>query len=146
MCCSLIQRSKNELFLNRIINCDEKWILYNNSRRSEEQLNESPKPANHFPKPDIHPKKVMITVWWFQGGIIHYNFTKFSLIHLIRLTQHQQIFIYLVIQKGFRIIKLNFLNNQGEGLKMQSLSCSIQSSLGSFQWYRLSTSMLEEAY
>src|SRR6185295_5961685 len=28
----------------------------------------------HFPKPKLHQKKVMVTVWWSAAGIIHYNF------------------------------------------------------------------------
>ena len=29
-----------------------------------------------MPKPSLHPKKVMVTVWWSAAGLIHYNFLK----------------------------------------------------------------------
>jgi len=73
ICSSLLLRNQREPFLNRIITCDEKWILYDNRRRSAQWLdaNESPKTT---PKAPLHPKKVMITVWWSMAGIIHFKF------------------------------------------------------------------------
>uniref|UniRef100_A0A5S6QQ13 Tc1-like transposase DDE domain-containing protein n=1 Tax=Trichuris muris TaxID=70415 RepID=A0A5S6QQ13_TRIMR len=32
--------------------------------------NESPK---HFPKPKVHQKKVMVSVWWTTAGVVHYK-------------------------------------------------------------------------
>ena len=32
---------------------------------------EAPK---HFPKPNLHQKKVLVTVWWSATGLIHYSF------------------------------------------------------------------------
>ena len=32
---------------------------------------ETPK---HFPKPNSHLNKVMVTVWWSAVGLIHYSF------------------------------------------------------------------------
>ena len=26
-----------------------------------------------FPKPNLHQKKVMVTVWWFAAHLIHYS-------------------------------------------------------------------------
>uniref|UniRef100_A0AAF5DCR7 Mos1 transposase HTH domain-containing protein n=1 Tax=Strongyloides stercoralis TaxID=6248 RepID=A0AAF5DCR7_STRER len=75
ICSSLILRNKNDPFLDRIVTCDEKWILYDNRKRSEQWLdiNEAPK---SFPKPQLNQKKVMVTVWWSAEGIIHYEFLK----------------------------------------------------------------------
>lgn len=75
VCSSLLLRNKNEPFLDRIITCDEKWILYDNRRRSAQWLNRDEAPK-HMPKPSLHPKKVMVTVWWSSAGVIHYNFLK----------------------------------------------------------------------
>uniref|UniRef100_A0A0N5BLM3 HTH_11 domain-containing protein n=1 Tax=Strongyloides papillosus TaxID=174720 RepID=A0A0N5BLM3_STREA len=57
-CFSLILRNKNDPFLSRLITCDEKWILYDNRKRTGQWLdkNEAPK---HFSKPKLTPKKVM---------------------------------------------------------------------------------------
>lgn len=70
---SLLLRNINEPFLDRIITCDEKWILYDNRRRSAQWLDKD-EPAKPFPKPNLHPKKTMMTMWWSQIGVIHYNF------------------------------------------------------------------------
>ena len=70
---SLLLRNKTEPFLNRIITCDEKWILYNNRKRSGQWVNKG-EPAGHFPKQDLYPKKIMVTVWWSAAGLIQYSF------------------------------------------------------------------------
>ena len=68
---SLILCNSNEPFLNQIVICNKKWILYNNPRWPVHllDLQEAPK---HFPKPNLHQKKV--TVWWSAVGLIHYSF------------------------------------------------------------------------
>ena len=70
---SLLFRHKECSFLDRIFTCDEKWIMYNNVHRGGQWLDVD-EPPGHFPKPDLHPKKVMITVWWNATGIIYYSF------------------------------------------------------------------------
>lgn len=70
---SLLNRNRNNPFLRRIVTCDEKWILYDNRRRSAQWL-DADQPPQHMPKPSLHPKKVMVTVWWSASGIIHYSF------------------------------------------------------------------------
>ena len=52
---SLILLNNSEPFLNQIVMCDEKWILYNNWQWPAQWLDweEAPK---HFPKPNLHPK------------------------------------------------------------------------------------------
>ena len=67
---SLLLRNKNDPFLDRVVTCDEKWVLYDNRRRSAQWLdtNEAPR---HFPKSELHQKKVMLTVWWSATGLIH---------------------------------------------------------------------------
>ena len=59
----------NKPFLNQIVTCDEKWILYDNQLSGWTEK-EAPK---HFPKPNFHTKKVMVTVWWSAACLIHYN-------------------------------------------------------------------------
>uniref|UniRef100_A0A5S6PZV6 HTH_48 domain-containing protein n=2 Tax=Trichuris muris TaxID=70415 RepID=A0A5S6PZV6_TRIMR len=52
----LLLRNKNDPFLARIVTCDEKWILYDNRRRSSQWLDKGAAPKR-FPKPDVHQKK-----------------------------------------------------------------------------------------
>jgi histone-lysine N-methyltransferase SETMAR len=72
---SLLLRHRNEPFLKRIITCDEKWIFFDNTRRGGQWLDIDELPG-HCPKPDLFPKKVMVSVWWGVNGIIHYSFLK----------------------------------------------------------------------
>ena len=73
---SLILCSNNKPFLSQIVTCDEKWILHNSWQWSAQWLDqEAPK---HFPKPNLHQKKVMVTVWWSAVGLIHYSFLNLS--------------------------------------------------------------------
>lgn len=75
ICCSLLKRNENDPFLDRIVTCDEKWVLYDNRKRSAQWLDKDEKPKQ-FPKPNFHQKKIMLSVWWYSKGIIHYNFLK----------------------------------------------------------------------
>lgn len=73
VCSALLLRNKNDPFLDRIVTCDEKWILYDNRRRSAQWLDSDEAPQ-HFPKPKLHQKKIMVTVWWSAAGLIHHSF------------------------------------------------------------------------
>jgi len=71
ICSSLIVRNQNESVLERLITVDEKWVLYNNSRRSSSWV----KPCQNCgqsPKPNVHPK-VLLSVWWSASGIIYWE-------------------------------------------------------------------------
>lgn len=72
---ALLLRNKNEPFLDRIVTCDEKWILYDNRRRSAQWLDRDEAPK-HISKPELHQKKVMVNVWWSAAGLIHHSFLK----------------------------------------------------------------------
>ncbi|KAF2355667.1 Transposase type 1 [Trinorchestia longiramus] len=73
VCSMLSLCNTNDPFLNRIVTCDEKWVLYNNRKRSGQWLDRD-EPPKHFPKPMLHQKKIMVTVWWSAIGVIHYCF------------------------------------------------------------------------
>ena len=68
---------KNDPFLDRVVTCNEKWVLYDNRRCSAQWLDADETPR-HFPKPELHQKKVMLTVWWSATGLIHYSFLNAS--------------------------------------------------------------------
>jgi len=62
---------KNVSFLDRIVTCYEKWVLYNNRKRSARWLNKDEAPK-HMSKSQINQRKVLLTVWWGVHGIIKY--------------------------------------------------------------------------
>ena len=53
--------------------CNEKWILNDNKWRSAQWLDRKEAPK-HFPMPNSHQKKVMVTVWWSAAHLTHYSF------------------------------------------------------------------------
>ena len=55
---SLILHKNHEPFLDWMVTCNEKWILYNNWQQLAQWMDQEAAP-NHFLKPDSHPKKVM---------------------------------------------------------------------------------------
>ena len=63
VCCSLPLRNQNDPFSDRIVTCDEKWILYDNRRRSGQWLDIN-EPPGHFPQAKTYQKKTMV----FFGG------------------------------------------------------------------------------
>uniref|UniRef100_A0A0K0FS04 Histone-lysine N-methyltransferase SETMAR (inferred by orthology to a human protein) n=1 Tax=Strongyloides venezuelensis TaxID=75913 RepID=A0A0K0FS04_STRVS len=69
ICSSLLLRNKNDSFLDRIVTCDEKWILYDNRKRAGQWLDKDEAPKQ-FSKPQITPKKMIVTVWWSSEGLI----------------------------------------------------------------------------
>ena len=59
--------------MKQVVSGDKKWIIYNNveRKRSWGKRNEPPLPTS---KASLHPKKVMLCVWWDWKGILHYEF------------------------------------------------------------------------
>jgi histone-lysine N-methyltransferase SETMAR len=57
-CFALLNRHNNEGILNRIITCDEKWILYDNRKRSLQWLNPA-EPAKSCSKRKLTPKSYL---------------------------------------------------------------------------------------
>ncbi|XP_018046256.1 PREDICTED: histone-lysine N-methyltransferase SETMAR-like [Atta colombica] len=72
ICDSLYKRNEETPFLKQVVTGDEKWIIYNNveRKRSRGKRNESPLA---IPKAGLHPKKVMLCVWWDWKGILYYE-------------------------------------------------------------------------
>ncbi|KAG1368893.1 hypothetical protein G6F61_012794 [Rhizopus arrhizus] len=73
LCISHLLRLRNVDFLDRIVICDEKRMLYDNRKRDREWIDKGSEPDT-IPKKDLFPKKLMLTVWWNCSGIIHYSF------------------------------------------------------------------------
>lgn len=69
---SLLARHKKKSFLWRIITGDEKWIYFSNPKRKRSWVNPG-QPAAMCPKRNIHGKKVMLSIWWDEEGVIYYE-------------------------------------------------------------------------
>ncbi|XP_045447536.1 histone-lysine N-methyltransferase SETMAR-like [Melitaea cinxia] len=72
-CFALVNRQTNKGTLNRIVTCDEKWILFENRKCLASWLNPGSVPKQ-CSKRKMIPKKVMVTVWWSSAGVIHHSF------------------------------------------------------------------------
>ena len=72
MSSSLILRNSSEPFLDQMVTCNKKWILYDSQQWPAQWLGQEETPK-HFPKPNLYPKKVMVTVWWSAAHLIHYS-------------------------------------------------------------------------
>ena len=63
----------NKPFLNQIVMCNGKWILYNKWWWPAQWLDWE-EALKHFLKPNLHQKKVMVIVWLSAACLIHYSF------------------------------------------------------------------------
>uniref|UniRef100_A0A1I7V2P1 HTH_48 domain-containing protein n=1 Tax=Caenorhabditis tropicalis TaxID=1561998 RepID=A0A1I7V2P1_9PELO len=67
---SLISRKRNFDWISKIVTGDEKWcfLVNHNRKRQWVKIGEA---AKIDIKPEIHEKKVMLSIWWDQQGIIY---------------------------------------------------------------------------
>ena len=68
----LMTSHRNYQWLHNLITGDEKWVLYINYEYHRQWLSAS-QTGVVTPKPDLHTKKVMLSVWWSVRGIIHWE-------------------------------------------------------------------------
>lgn len=64
-------------FLYRIVTGDKKWCLYINMKQRKEWLSPD-KQATPRVKQDLHPRKMMLCVWWDWVEIIHYELLEWN--------------------------------------------------------------------
>ena len=72
VCMDLLTSHRNYEWLRNLITGDEKWVLYVNHTRKRQWLSIG-QTGTVTPKNDLHPKKVMLSVWWGIKGIIHWE-------------------------------------------------------------------------
>lgn len=72
ICDALLKRQENDPFLKRLVTGDEKWIVYDNVVRKRSWRSSS-EPPQTTSKAGLHPKKIMLSVWWDYKGIIYYE-------------------------------------------------------------------------
>ena len=69
---SLLSFKRTTTWLGNLVTGDEKWTLYVNYHHGRQWL----KPGDSgdpTPKSDLHPKKVLLCVWWCATGVIHWE-------------------------------------------------------------------------
>ena len=71
-CDSLLKRNENVPFLKQIVMGNGKWILYNNVERKRSWGKQNEPPPT-IPKAGLHPKKVMLYIWWDWKGVLYYE-------------------------------------------------------------------------
>ncbi|GFX25890.1 histone-lysine N-methyltransferase SETMAR [Trichonephila clavipes] len=71
-CLSLLSRHRSASIFNRVLTSDEKWVLYHTPKRSKYWL--SPQDTvPHRERPSMHPRKIMLCVWWTCRQVVHYE-------------------------------------------------------------------------
>ncbi|CAF4264902.1 unnamed protein product [Rotaria magnacalcarata] len=63
---------RNYQWLRNLITGEEKWVLYINYTHRRQWIS-SGQTGVATPKADLHPKKVMLSIWWGVYGIIHWE-------------------------------------------------------------------------
>ncbi|CAF1533422.1 unnamed protein product [Rotaria magnacalcarata] len=71
-CMELLTSHRNYQWLRNLITGDEKWVLYINYQRRRQWLSAG-RAGVPPPKTDLHPKKVMLSMWWGVKGIINWE-------------------------------------------------------------------------
>lgn len=76
-CSSLLSRSSDKEWIKQIVTGDEKWVMYVNHTRKLQWVHPDLEPLPE-PKGDLHPKKVMLSVFWDFQGIIWYELLNYG--------------------------------------------------------------------
>lgn len=71
-CMELLTSHRTYEWLSNLVTGDEKWVLYVNYNRKRQWLGKK-QTGVATPKPDLHPDKVMLCVWWNIRGVIHWE-------------------------------------------------------------------------
>lgn len=71
-CSSLLSLRADKEWIKQLITGDEKWVLYVNHTRKKQWLPKGQEPEPD-PKAPMHPKKVMLCVFWDYKGVIWYE-------------------------------------------------------------------------
>jgi len=72
VCDQLLRYLDDPHFLDNIITGDEKWILYVNETLKRQWLGKGQKGVPTS-KPEPHPQKIMLSVWWGVRGVVYWE-------------------------------------------------------------------------
>ena len=72
----LLSRFKRKDFLHKLMTGDEKWVLYDNSKRCKSWFHPG-EPASSTLKLNIHVKKLLLCIWWdWQCVLLRVTWTR----------------------------------------------------------------------
>ena len=71
-CMELLTSHRNKQWLRNLVTVDEKWVLYINYAHWRQWLSVS-QTGVATRKTDLHPKTVMLSIWWGIKGVIHWG-------------------------------------------------------------------------
>lgn len=71
-CMQLLTFRRSHEWLRNLITGDEKWVMYVNHTRKRQWLAVG-QTGIATPKSDLHPKMVMLSVWWGVKGVVHWE-------------------------------------------------------------------------
>ena len=71
-CMDLMTYHRNYQWLRNLITGDEKWVLYINYKHKRQWLSPG-QTGVATPNTGLHPKRVMLSVWWGVNGIIFWE-------------------------------------------------------------------------
>ena len=74
-CTKLLAEYKKDPFFNRLITCDEKWVLYDNSVRGGSWSKVGDRAAG-TPKQGLTSRKILLCVFWDRSGVVHHEYLK----------------------------------------------------------------------
>ncbi|XP_035218054.1 histone-lysine N-methyltransferase SETMAR-like [Stegodyphus dumicola] len=69
-CLSLLTRHRNASIFDRVLTSDENWVQYDTPRSSRLSLRD---PVPHTARPSLHPRKIMLCIWWTSRQVVHYE-------------------------------------------------------------------------
>ena len=75
---SLILHNNNEPFLKWVVMCYKKSGFYYDNQWWPAQCFDQEEAPKHFPKPNVHQKKFIVTFCWSAAGLVHYSFLNCS--------------------------------------------------------------------
>lgn len=71
-CMHLLTFRRKYEWLRQLITGDEKWVLYVNHTRKRQWLSTG-ESGIATAKPELHPQKIMLSVWWNVKGVVHWE-------------------------------------------------------------------------